>query len=119
MKLSELAARLECTVEGDGEIDIRRVAAIEDAGPGDLTFFANPKYADALKRTLASAVIAAPAVSGIPCAVLRTPEPYVTFARALGWFASTWRRRQGPTGWRWWTRVRWWRTTPASVRSWS
>ena len=95
MKLSELAARLECTVEGDGEIDIRRVAAIEDAGPGDLTFFANPKYADALKRTLASAVIAAPAVSGIPCAVLRTPEPYVTFARALGWFASTWRPPAG------------------------
>ena len=89
MKLSELAARLECTVEGDGDIDIKRVAAIEDAGPGELTFFANPKYADALKRTLASAVIAAPAVSGIPCAVLRTPEPYVTFARALGLFADT------------------------------
>ena len=89
MKLSELAARLECTVEGDGDIDIKRLAAIEDAGPGELTFFANPKYADALKRTLASAVIAAPAVSGIPCAVLRTPEPYVTFARALGLFANT------------------------------
>ena len=89
MKLSELAARLECTVEGDGDIDITRLAAIEDAGPGELTFFANPKYADALKRTLASAVIAAPAVSDIPCAVLRTPEPYVTFARALGLFANT------------------------------
>jgi len=89
VKLSELAARLECTVEGDGDIDITRLAAIEDAGPGELTFFANPKYADALKRTLASAVIAAPAVSGIPCAVLRTPEPYVTFARALGLFANT------------------------------
>ena len=95
MKLSELAARLECTVEGDGDIDIKRVAAIEDAGPGELTFFANPKYADALKRTLASAVIAAPAVSGIPCAVLRTPEPYVTFARALALFAGTWRPPAG------------------------
>jgi UDP-3-O-[3-hydroxymyristoyl] glucosamine N-acyltransferase len=95
VKLSELAARLECTVEGDGDIDIKRVAAIEDAGPGELTFFANPKYADALKRTLASAVIAAPAVSGIPCAVLRTPAPYVTFARALGLFADAWRPPAG------------------------
>ena len=95
MKLSELAARLECTVEGDGDIDIKRVAAIEDAGPGELTFFANPKYADALRRTLASAVIAAPAVSGIPCAVLRTPDPYVTFARALGLFADAWRPPAG------------------------
>ena len=95
MKLSELAARLECTVEGDGDIDIKRLAAIEDAGPGELTFFANPKYADALRRTLASAVIAAPAVSGIPCAVLRTPDPYVTFARALGLFADAWRPPAG------------------------
>ena len=70
MKLSELAARLtgmgpreqqiECTVEGDGNIDITGVAAIEDAGAGELTFFANPKYAGALKRTRASAVIASP-----------------------------------------------------------
>jgi UDP-3-O-[3-hydroxymyristoyl] glucosamine N-acyltransferase len=95
VKLSELAARLECTVEGDGDIDIKRLAAIEDAGPGELTFFANPKYADALRRTLASAVIAAPAVSGIPCAVLRTPDPYVTFARALGLFADAWRPPAG------------------------
>jgi UDP-3-O-[3-hydroxymyristoyl] glucosamine N-acyltransferase len=40
-------------------------------------------------------VIAAPAVSGIPCAVLRTPEPYVTFARALGLFANLWRPPAG------------------------
>jgi len=40
-------------------------------------------------------VIAAPAVSGIPCAVLRTPEPYVTFARALALFGSTWRPPAG------------------------
>ena len=101
MKLSELAARLagmgprdqqiDCTVEGDGNIDITRVAAIHDAGPGELTFFANPKYADALRRTRASAMIAAPSISGIPCAVLRTPDPYLTFARALGLFADPWR----------------------------
>ena len=105
MKLSELAARLagmgsreqqiECTVEGDGDIDITRVAAIEDAGPGELTFFANPKYAEALKRTRASAVIAAPTVQGIPCAVLRTAEPYLTFARALALFADAWRPAAG------------------------
>ena len=43
MKLREIAERLECRLEGDGEIDIRRVAGIEEAGPGDLTFFTNPK----------------------------------------------------------------------------
>ena len=55
--LGELARRLECPVEGDAAIEIRRVAKIEEAGPGDLTFLANPKYASKLASTRASAVI--------------------------------------------------------------
>ena len=90
MRLSELAARLDCTLEGNGDIDITRVTSLEAAGSGDLTFFANPKYADALKRTQASAVIASPSVTGLACAVLRAGDPYLTFARALGLFADPW-----------------------------
>ena len=55
--LGELARRLDCPVEGDAAIEIRRVAKLEDAGPGDLTFLANPKYASKLAGTRASAVI--------------------------------------------------------------
>ena len=61
MKLRELAERLDCTLEGDGDIEIARIAAIEDAGPGDLTFFANPNMPLHCRHTRASAVIAAPA----------------------------------------------------------
>ena len=57
------------------------MATIESAGPGDLTFLANPKYAGALASTRATAVIAAPGVDA-PCAVIRTAEPYLTLARA-------------------------------------
>ena len=57
MKLQEIAERLGCQLEGDGEIDIRGVAGIERAERGDLTFFANRKYASQLKTTTASAVI--------------------------------------------------------------
>ena len=89
MKLETIAARLGCTLEGDGAIDITRVAAIESAGPGDLTFFANPRYAAALRRTRASAVIAGERVDDAPCAVLRTKEPYLAFARAVALFADT------------------------------
>ncbi len=60
LKLKEIAERLECRLEGDGEIDIHRVAGIEEAGPGDLTFFTNPKYAAELRATRASAVILGP-----------------------------------------------------------
>jgi len=95
LKLSELAQRLECRLEGDGEIAIRRVAGIEDAGPGDLTFFTNPRYAAELKRTRASAVIVSERTDGAPCAVLRSRHPYLTFARAVEMFADPWRPAPG------------------------
>ena len=87
MKLKELAERLECRLDGDGEIDIAKVAGIEHAGPGDVTFFVNPKYARQLRLTRASAVIAGDATDGAPCAILHTPNPYLAFARAVEIFA--------------------------------
>jgi UDP-3-O-[3-hydroxymyristoyl] glucosamine N-acyltransferase len=69
-------------VEGDTAIEIRRVAKIEEAGPGDLTFLANPKYAAKLAATKASAVIMNGDAVVAPCAVLRSASPYLTFARA-------------------------------------
>jgi UDP-3-O-[3-hydroxymyristoyl] glucosamine N-acyltransferase len=69
-------------VEGDARIEIQRVARIESAGPGDLTFLANPKYAGALATTRASAVIAGADIAGAPCAIVRSASPYLTFARA-------------------------------------
>lgn len=82
MTLGELARRLDCPVEGDAGLEIRRVAKIEDAGPGDITFLANPKYASKLAGTKASAVIMNGEVSTAPCAVVRSKAPYLTFARA-------------------------------------
>ena len=84
MQLGELAAQLGCELQGDADIDIVRVATLEDAGPGDVTFLANSKYAAALAATRASAVIAAPDVEGAPCPVIRSTNPYLTFARAVG-----------------------------------
>jgi UDP-3-O-[3-hydroxymyristoyl] glucosamine N-acyltransferase len=84
VKLSELAARLECQLEGDGDIQIRRVATLEHAGAGDVAFLANTKYASQLSGSHASAVIVGPDVDRVPCAALRTPNPYLAFARATG-----------------------------------
>jgi UDP-3-O-[3-hydroxymyristoyl] glucosamine N-acyltransferase len=83
MKLGDLAAHLRCELDGDAAIEIVRVATIEEAGPGELTFLANSKYASALSSTRAAAVIVAPEVTGAPCAVLRSPNPYLSFARAI------------------------------------
>src|SRR6266487_2586337 len=86
MRLQELAEKLACRLEGDGSVEIRRVASLDQAEPGDVTFFANLKYARALKRTRASAVIAGDEAPAGPCAMLRTKDPYLAFANALSHF---------------------------------
>lgn len=86
MRLRELAERLGCRLDGDGDIQITRVAGLEAAGPGDITFSSNPSYARALKATRASAVILADDVPAAPCAMLRSANPYLSFAQALDVF---------------------------------
>ena len=82
MKLRELAARLGCELRGDGEVEIAGVAPIEQAGPGDVTFLANPRYASHLTTTRAGAVILAPGqAASLPCLV--SDNPYLAFARAV------------------------------------
>jgi UDP-3-O-[3-hydroxymyristoyl] glucosamine N-acyltransferase len=82
--LAELARRLDCRLDGDGAIDVTRVAAIDEAGPGDLTFLTNARYASKLASTRASALLADEGTTGAPCAVLRSPHPYLAMARAVG-----------------------------------
>ena len=95
MRLRDLAERLECRLEGDGDIDIRRVAGIQDAGVGDITFLANPKYEKTLSTTRASAVILRDEAPPAPCATLRAKDPYLAFARAVAVFAPSWRTAPG------------------------
>ena len=83
VKLREIAAQLECRLEGDGEIEILRVAGIEQAQPGDLTFFVNPKYGAHLRATAASAVILSEKADAAPCAMLRIANPYLAWAKAV------------------------------------
>jgi UDP-3-O-[3-hydroxymyristoyl] glucosamine N-acyltransferase len=84
MTLAELAARLGCTLAGDGAIEIHSVAGIEQAGPGQITFLANAKYAPKARTTRASAILAKEPVDGV--ATLVSANPYLDFARTLGFF---------------------------------
>jgi UDP-3-O-[3-hydroxymyristoyl] glucosamine N-acyltransferase len=83
VKLRDLADRLGCRLEGDGDVEITRVAGLDAAQPGDVTFFSNPKYAHALKATRGSAVILAEDAPAAPVAMLRSKHPYLSFAQAL------------------------------------
>ena len=82
MNLSELAARLGCALRGNGSVEVGRVRGLDEAGPGDLTFVANPRYLGKLAATRASAVIVAPEVECLLPSLL-TANPYLAFARAV------------------------------------
>jgi len=92
MKLSELAQKLNCRLEGPPDLEVSGVAGIEHAGPGQVTFLANRKYFALLKTTRASAVLIEENVaierhaSQPPLAALRSANPYLAFAHALELF---------------------------------
>jgi UDP-3-O-[3-hydroxymyristoyl] glucosamine N-acyltransferase len=89
--LLELARSVGGEVLGDGDVEIRGVASIELAGPGEITFLAHPKYRSYLPLCRASGVILT-TDSKPPDPVppgqnyLCVPEPYVAFAKILEQF---------------------------------
>ncbi len=86
MTLAELAQHLGATLEGDPSVRITGVSSIETAGPGHLTFVANPKYAALARTTQASAVLVEPDFPAISCSTLRISNPYLAFARSIELF---------------------------------
>jgi UDP-3-O-[3-hydroxymyristoyl] glucosamine N-acyltransferase len=87
MKLSAIAGALGARLEnGSPETEITGVNGIEQAGPGELTFVSNPKYAAAARTTKAAAVIVGEDFPAISAAMLRAKDPYLTFAKALELF---------------------------------
>jgi UDP-3-O-[3-hydroxymyristoyl] glucosamine N-acyltransferase len=85
--LGDIAARVgaELGPGADASLRIGDVAPLDAAGPGDLSFLDNPKYADAFAATAAGACLvhprfAARAREGV--ALLLSKEPYRAFALA-------------------------------------
>jgi UDP-3-O-[3-hydroxymyristoyl] glucosamine N-acyltransferase len=92
MKLSEVAHKLGCHLEGAPDTEIHGIAGIEHAERGQITFLANRRYFPLLKTTRASAVLVENGIAlernpGLtPIAALRTPNPYLAFAHAIELF---------------------------------
>lgn len=86
MKLSELAAALGCEVAGNVDLDITAVAGMEHAGPSELTFLANPKYAHKVRDSKAGAMLIAADPGDGRRSYLISKNPYLDFARALALF---------------------------------
>lgn len=82
--LAELATRIGAEVVGDGTRRVRGVAPIDRAGPEQVTFLANARYAEFLASTNAAAVIVGRSVDA-PAHLVRlvADDPYFAFREAL------------------------------------
>jgi len=87
MKLSQIASTLNARLENAApDTEISGVAGIEEAGPAEITFVANPKYSAAAKTTKAGAVIVSEDFPAIASAMLRSRNPYLAFSQAIALF---------------------------------
>src|SRR5688572_19000639 len=83
---SQIALLVNGKVEGDPSVMVHSFGKIEEAGQGQLTFFANPKYEEYLYTTKASVVILNETYElkeKIPAALIRVPDAYSAFATLL------------------------------------
>ncbi len=87
--LDEIVARFGGELRGDGRRVVFGLATLATAGPGQLSFLANPKYRGQLATTRAGAVILAPEMAdACSTAAIVTPQPYLYFARVSQWLAE-------------------------------
>ena len=86
MRLRELAEKLGCRLVGDGEVEVRGLAPIQEAGEGDLAFMVNPRDLPKLEASRASAVILKEEGPRSSKPALLTHDPYLTFVQALSLF---------------------------------
>jgi len=80
--LGELAVQFGCTLRGNPDVTVTRVATLESADSSALSFLANAKYKIHLAATHAAAVVLdSESAKDCPVAALITRQPYVTYAR--------------------------------------
>jgi UDP-3-O-[3-hydroxymyristoyl] glucosamine N-acyltransferase len=85
--LSDLSARFELELRGDGAHLIDAVGTLSDAGSGQITFLANPVYRKQLPATRAGAVILQDAdAANCPTNCLIARDPYLAYARVATLF---------------------------------
>ena len=85
-RLSHMAELLGLRLQGE-DMTVTGVNTLEEAGPTEVSFLANPKYASQLADTRAGAVIVRPEHAHEVRRALIGDEPYPAFARAIGLFA--------------------------------
>lgn len=92
LSLGSIVAALGGELHGDASLAIEGLGPLESAGPAQLSFLSNPKYASQLEASKAGCVIVAPGMREPALArgaAIVADDPYLYFARVT----QLWRRQ--------------------------
>jgi UDP-3-O-[3-hydroxymyristoyl] glucosamine N-acyltransferase len=81
--VKEVAEHVGGVVEGDETIKITGAATLSEAGEGDVSFLANPRYEKELRASGASAVIVGKKIDCPGKILVRCSDPYYAFMQAV------------------------------------
>lgn len=87
--VAQIAQMIGGKIEGSSEVSVASFGKIEEAGPGQLAFLANPKYEDYLYKTKASIIIVNDSLQlklPVTATLVRVPDAYSAFAILLDQF---------------------------------
>lgn len=88
---SQIGEILQGTIEGDATVCVDRLAKIEEATEGSITFLANPKYTHYIYTTGASIVIVSKDFvpsAPVPATMIRVEDPYTSFTTLLEFYEN-------------------------------
>ena len=83
LSLKELSNHVGGVITGDSSVMIHGAAGLKEAGKGEITFLSNPRYANLLGETQASAVILSRPDPKLKCAQIVVENTYYAFALIL------------------------------------
>ena len=83
--VGDLAAFLECRLQGDGALVLNGVASPEAAAADDLVYLDSGRHTERVARSAARCVITSPDLIVSGKTLVLTPKPKLAFARAAAW----------------------------------
>ncbi|MCW5519508.1 UDP-3-O-(3-hydroxymyristoyl)glucosamine N-acyltransferase [Aureitalea sp. L0-47] len=86
---TQIAGILNGEVEGDAEVEVSKLAKIEEGSEGSLTFLANPKYTQYIYTTAASVTIVDRdfvAENDLSTTLIRVEDAYKAFSQLLEYY---------------------------------
>ena len=84
--LGEIAVLLGGKVSGDESHSVSGIAALDEAGPVELSFLSNPRYRPLLKDSDAGGIIVSLDVEIEGKNLIKVKDPYIGFAKAMDYF---------------------------------